>query len=493
MTPLLLLALAATPPDRPALEHAVRARFEAVGRSAPNFDAELNLAANELASRALAAGVEDAAGLLRVTAAISRHGGWDANPVVVAVRASNQVLVEELKKQDLTSEPATQVGLGLATGTERSAVIVLLARRRAELERFRRAYEGPVGAQPLCLRLISELTSAELFVTRPHGTVERSALQKSTGENPRLCGGVAFAEKGRHTVEVLATGPRGPEVVALFFVDVGEVKADAADAMLEPETDADARAELLVRINALRLQHGVTPLVADAALEVVAQAWAERLGRENFFSHVAPDGSTLRQRLTESGYVFQSAGENLGLSTGPLAAHFGIEHSPGHRRNLLDAGHRRAGFGLAVTGDGRHVLVELFARPKEEEKNPLAAIYASIDAERDRRKLPRLQRSRTLEQLATAHAAAALQQDLPRARLPGLAPLQDRAFEALPDLGAVAVDLFVADTPKVGGESKNLGELKNRVVGVGVAKGDSARYGKGRYWIVVIYGVPLAP
>ena len=61
MTPLLLLALAATPPDRPALEHAVRDRFEAVGRSAPVFDPELSLAASELAKRALAAGVEDAA------------------------------------------------------------------------------------------------------------------------------------------------------------------------------------------------------------------------------------------------------------------------------------------------------------------------------------------------------------------------------------------------------------------------------------------------
>ena len=57
----------------------------------------------------------------------------------------------------------------------------------------------------------------------------------------------------------------------------------------------------------------------------------------------------------------------------------------------------------------------------------------------------------------------------------------------------MAVDLFVADTAKVGGESKNLAEAKNRVVGVGVAKGDSPRYGKGRYWIVVIYGVPLEP
>ncbi len=470
----------------------MRARFEAVGRSAPEFDPNLTRAANELAARALSSGVDDAASLLRVTAAVSKHGGWDANPVVVAVRASNQVLNDELKKQDFTTEPSSQVGLGVATSAERSAVIVLLAKRRVELENFRRTFEAPVGAQTLCMRFVTdELTGAELFITRPHGSVERSPLKNEKGG--RLCGAIAFSEKGRHTVEVLASGPRGPEVVSLFFVDVGEVKPDAAEAMMEPANDSDARAELLVRINALRIQHGAMPLTPDPALQAVAQTWAERLGRENFFSHVAPDGSTLRQRLTESGYPFQSAGENLGLSTGPLAAHFGIEHSPGHRKNLLDGGHRRAGFGLAVTADGRHVLVELFASPREDEKDPLGAVYASIDAERDRRKLKRLTHSRALEQLAVAHAQAALKLDVPKAQLPGQTPLQERAFEAATELGSVAVDFFVADTPKVGAASKNLAEVKNTVVGVGVAKGDSEKYGKGRYWIVVIYGVPLEP
>ncbi len=488
MTSLLVLLTLAAAPTRPAVERTVRDRFEAVGRSAPDFDPALSRAADALAAHAVKHGVEEAAGLLRVTAAISREGAWEPNPVVVALRATSSALVSELAKQDLGSEPSTHVGVGFAVGPERSAAIVLLARRRVQLAPFARTHVKPVGPQRLCLRMAEgEFSTVELFVTRPLGAVERMGMARTpAGE----CASPDFQQPGRHAVEVLATGPRGPEVVALFFVDVGAVKADADEAMPEPENDEAARSVLLVRTNALRMQHGAQPLQPDPALQAVAQSWADRLAREGFFSHIAPDGSTLRNRLTESGYRFSTAGENLGLSTGPLAAHFGIEHSPGHRNNLLEPQHRRVGFGLATRPDGLRVLVELLANPSFEDKDPRGSIYASIAEERKRRKLPPLKTSAVLEGLAQAHVRAALERDLPKTQLPGVPLLHDRAFELMDDLTSVSVDIFVADTAKLGGESKNLAHPGNRLVGVGVVKGDSAKYGADRYWVVVIYGVP---
>lgn len=488
MTPLLILLTLAAAPTRPVVERTVRDRFEAVGRSAPELDPALSRAADELAAYALTHGVADAAGLLRVTAALSKQAAWDPNPVLVAVRAGTDVLNAELGRQDLGSEPSTHVGVGLAVGSERSAAIVLLARRRVQLAPFPRAHARPVGPQRLCAKLVGEaLTSLELFVTRPQGAVERMPMLR---DGASWCAAPEFRQPGRHVVEGLANGPRGPEVVALFFVDVGAVKADVDEAMPEPETDEAARAALLVRTNALRMQHGAQPVQPDESLQAVAQLWAQRLARDGFFSHVAPDGSTLRQRLLESGYRFVTAGENLGLSTGALAAHFGIEHSPGHRNNLLEPQHRRVGFGLATRPDGLRVLVELFANPVEAEKNPLGAVYASLAEERKRRKLPPLTVSPVLEALAQEHARTALEKDTPRAQLPGVRPLHDRAFEAMEALASVSVDLFVADSAKVTGEGKNLQNASNRVVGVGVATGPSAKYGDGRYWVVIIYGVP---
>lgn len=485
MTPLLLLSLLAAAPTKAEVERTVRERFEAVGRTAPPFDPALSRAADELARRALSRGVEDAASLVRVTAALSRQGAWDPNPVVVALRAGTEQLGKELVKQDLGAEPTSHVGVGLAVGPERSAAILLLSRRRIELAPFPRAHPKPVGGQRLCGALAEGLDGAELFVTRPLGAVER--LPMSGGAS--RCAEVSFAAPGRHAVEVLASGPRGPEVAALFFVDVGKVSADADEAVPEPEDPTSARSVLLTRINALRLQLGASPVQLDADLEAVAQRWAERLAAEGFFSHVAPDGSTLKQRLQASGYRYLAAGENLGLSSGPLAAHFGIEHSPGHRNNLLEAGHRRLGIGLARRPDGLTVLVEVLAAPGQavEEKDPLAAVYGSLAAERKKRKLRPLEPSAVLEGLAQAHAREALARDLPKAELPGAPKLHERAFELVEELGAVSVDVIVSDSPRLG-ESKNLVAARNRVVGVGLVKGDSAKYGKGRYWIVVLYG-----
>jgi uncharacterized protein YkwD len=293
-------------------------------------------------------------------------------------------------------------------------------------------------------------------------------------------------------VEVLGRGPKGPEVAALFFVDVGHVVAAEEDSFEEPKNAAAARAMLLLRINALRLQVGLSAVQVDPPLEAIAQAWAQRLADEGFFGHVAPDGSVLTDRLKNANYASLVAGENLGLSSGPLSAHFGIEHSPGHRNNLLDPRHRKLGLGLATRPDGLQVLVELLAAPPDEteEKDPLGSVYASINAERKRKKLPALVPSVALEGLAQTHARQALEKDLPKGALPGEKPLSERAFALMDDLNGVAVDVMVLDAPRLGGESKNLSAATNRMVGVGLVKGDSPRFGRGRYWIVVIYGSP---
>ena len=95
-----------------------------------------------------------------------------------------------------------------------------------------------------------------------------------------------------------------------------------------------------------------------------------------------------------------------------------------------------------------------------------------------------------LEGLAQAHVRQALERDLPKAELPGVPRLHERAFSLVEELSSVSVDVVVADSPRLAGESKNLGTAGNRLVGVGLVKGDSPRFGPGRYWIVVIYGVP---
>jgi uncharacterized protein YkwD len=487
MTFLLVALLSAAPSDE-ALQRAVAARFEAAGRQTPPQEPELERAARAIARHALGAGVIDAAGLLRVTAAISRAGGWDPNPLAVLVRAPSDELIATLARQVSTDEPVTAMGTALVLEGDRGAAVALLARRRMQLFPFARRHTAPPSApQRLCGKLLPPLATADVFVTRPSGDVDSTPM---TPAAQGLCAPLTFPTPGRHAVEVLARGPRGPEVAALFFVEVGAVGDTDDELMVEPSTPMDARAQLLARINALRLRMGLAPLQADPALDAVAQAWAARLASEGFFSHVAPDGSDLKSRLTTAGYRFASAGENLGTSSGPLAAHFGIEHSPGHRKNLIEPGHRRLGIGLAQRPDGLTVLVEVLATPADAldaSGDPLKAAYDAISTARARKGLPPLKPNLALEALAQGHARAALAAQIPKADIPGQAPLHDRAFSLVDEAMSVSVDVFVADSPTSIIDSKNLAEPRNALVGVGMAKGSSRKYGGDRYWIVVIY------
>jgi uncharacterized protein YkwD len=308
----------------------------------------------------------------------------------------------------------------------------------------------------------------------------------------RFCFRVGLSEPGRHTVEVLGRGPGGPEVAALFFTDVGVAGARELEPEEEPTDPRKARERILERINALRRAHGASPLSEDPAVTRVAQAYSERMAREGFFAHVAPDGTNVGKRLSAQGYQFRTAGENLGLASGPLSAHFGIEHSPGHRRNLIDPQYTRVGIGIAAKDDGsgeQVIVTEVLVDPVRASEHPLEDAYAALARRRAELKLPALARNAVLEKLALDHARRALEEDDPKGSLPG-SKLHERVFAALDEVGTASIDVFIADSPTLIADSKALRDSGNRMVGVGAVRGDSARFGKGRYWIVVIYASP---
>ena len=74
----------------------------------------------------------------------------------------------------------------------------------------------------------------------------------------------------------------------------------------------------------------------------------------------------------------------------------------------------------------------------------------------------------------------------PTTALPG-PKIHDRVFGEMDDVISTSVDFFVADAPALVTESKNLADAKNAMVGVGAVRGDSGKYGRGKYWVVVIY------
>jgi uncharacterized protein YkwD len=493
--PLMLLcaAPAAAAPLEAEAAHAVREQFERVGRTTPTLDPALSKAARILAQKALDTSASDAAELLTLTAAVSEAGGFDATPRALVLRGSpsTEPLLALAKRDDLTAEPCTHLGVGAVKKGDLAALVVLFALRRVELAPFVREFTKVPAPQKLCARLLEPLTSAEVFVTRPLGAVDKTTMRSEHGG--QVCAAVELPAEGRHTVEILARGDRGPQVAALFFVQVGAVTSTETPlAEREPATLEDARGKLLKRINALRVASAASPLSRDFELDTVAQAYAERLAKENFFAHVAPDGEDLKARMRRADYPYSAAGENLGLANGPLAAHFSIEHSPGHRKNLLDTAYSRAGIGWARNALGQALVVEVLANPTNArpDEDPVVEANRALAELRKSKGLPPLKRTDVLDQLATAHARRALELNTPKAKLPN-ENLHDRVFAARDDLKSTSVDFFVTDSPSAVTDSKNLVDPRVSLLGIGVAKGDSPTYGSGKFWIVIIYASTL--
>ncbi|HEY8210484.1 MAG TPA: CAP domain-containing protein [Myxococcaceae bacterium] len=490
------LLLTASPADaifleREAAAH-VRREFERVGRIIPAPDASLQVAARALAREALATGADRAADFLEISALVSESGGADPTPRAVVIRATPPGFALESfqKRRDFNEEPASHLGVGAAVSGDNAVIVALLSDRRAALRPFPRILPRAGVSQALCGELYGGLGQPEVFVTRPSGSVDKVPLSRQSG--PTFCATVPFPTPGRHAVEVIARGPRGPEVVLQFYVGAGVPRREGRSAQApEPTTLEASREAIALRINALRKAQGGGPVTPDGRLDAVAQAYADRMLREHFFAHVSPSGDDLKARLATAGYAYAHAGENLGLASGPLGAHFAIEHSPGHRMNLLTPDYTAVGIGVAWDPDPERpqaLVVEVLALPTSPAlaQNPLEAAYRALERFRTEVHLRPLKRSEALERIAASHVRQALRQDAPRAKLPG-SEVHDRVFDALGGVRTATVDVYVADDPSAIPRSRGVADARNDWVGVGAVQGDSPTFGKQKYWVVVIY------
>jgi uncharacterized protein YkwD len=110
----------------------------------------------------------------------------------------------------------------------------------------------------------------------------------------------------------------------------------------------------LCLLNNERVTHGLRPLTEAAALTQPSAAYSARMVTENFFAHVAPDGSTLTDRLEADGYIDPdgdwTVGENIAWGQGDISTARAIAvawmNSPPHRENILEPEYTEVGIGI---------------------------------------------------------------------------------------------------------------------------------------------------
>jgi len=127
------------------------------------------------------------------------------------------------------------------------------------------------------------------------------------------------------------------------------------------QIDPDKVVELT---NKERLNTGVTTLKLNSELNQAALAKATDMLEHNYWAHISPTGTEPWYFVTQSGYKYQHAGENLARDfSNPTDVVKAWMASPTHRQNLLDGRYRDIGIAVMdgyINGVETTLVVQIF-------------------------------------------------------------------------------------------------------------------------------------
>jgi hypothetical protein len=335
-------------------------------------------------------------------------------PISIAVDVADPVEALEGLLQDnaVAWERFNVLAVGAARRGRLRSVSVLLTRRAA-------TFVPAMEQDAVLVRLSGAHDAPTLFATMPDGTVDRRP-GVAVGDRWRLDTGMTVA--GGWLFELLAEGPRGPEVLAMWpdhlagdaprrapsevtilgapagpgsppdptepFPDEGPVAWSPYSDFEAPgggaprdsaawvtgggpgpdrsPTADDARAaedHLWSLLNATRTSRGLVPLRRDPGVTRAARKQARELSRGDF-GHETISGTAL-DRIGAEGLTASRVTENIARAADVAQAHAALMASPAHRANLLDPSVSAGGVGVVLRRDtsGRWTAVvsEVFA------------------------------------------------------------------------------------------------------------------------------------
>jgi hypothetical protein len=128
--------------------------------------------------------------------------------------------------------------------------------------------------------------------------------------------------------------------------------------------------DIVTGTNAYRQQNGLTTLRLDPELCQAAQQKAEDMFADDYWAHVAPDGTTPWSFITSAGYDYIYAGENLAKDFQKSdAVVLAWMESPTHRQNILNDKFRDIGVAVVngeLDGYETTLVVQMFGQKPAE-------------------------------------------------------------------------------------------------------------------------------
>ena len=122
--------------------------------------------------------------------------------------------------------------------------------------------------------------------------------------------------------------------------------------------------EIVNLTNQKRLEAGLSQLTNNPLLETAARVKGEHMLEQDYWAHIAPDGTEPWAFFTDVGYQYRYAGENLARDfSNPQSAFDAWIASPSHKDNLLSSKYTEIGVAVVegdLDGVDTTIIVQLF-------------------------------------------------------------------------------------------------------------------------------------
>jgi uncharacterized protein YkwD len=145
-----------------------------------------------------------------------------------------------------------------------------------------------------------------------------------------------------------ATSPSGGTTIS-DLVGGGSSQNSSGSTLAANAPDPDPFVDLLTTA---RAAVSLQPLATEQRLTIAAQAHAEDMSDNNYFSHTDNSGGSVADRVDDTGYDWCWVGENIAYGYSTQGSVFQAwMNSPGHKANMLSANPTEFGLGHAPSGN----------------------------------------------------------------------------------------------------------------------------------------------
>ncbi len=278
-----------------------------------------------------------------------------------------EVLIEHLKTI-LSDHEFTHIGAARTKSKDyRWRWQIILVQRSCVLKAVPSSV-APGDSIPIMFTVESRFFKATIFATQPSGRID--TIPVGLSKSWAVASIPVAIDIGQLWIELLAESKKGPEVLALFPIEVGGQPSSTWEGATPADEswikDNNQAVEYMVSlIDRDRKANGLSSLEVDDKLSAIARSHSIDMANTDFFGHISPSTGDISDRLRQRGYLASLAMENLARSPTLSEAEEGLMRSPGHRAALLSQETTRLGVGISHDNSDPHmfIITQIFAVP----------------------------------------------------------------------------------------------------------------------------------